>query len=146
MEETINRDVIINFRPQVDFKADNCKMYIGKKCIFNGGSINFILGEEGPEIHIGAGCLFAHNVKMKTTDNHVIYNIETRKRENPAGNIVIGNHVWFCDDVLILNNSRVCDNSVVATRALLSGVITEENVVLAGIPARIVKRNINWNF
>lgn len=140
-----NRNVAIVFQaggPSV--KANNCSLKIGARCNFNGASISFILGESDTNIFVGEDCLFANNITLTTTDNHVIYDVRSNERVNNGGDIYIGNHVWVTRDVMILNNSSVGNDSVLAARCLLTKKFECNNVILGGVPAKIIKENINW--
>lgn len=53
--------------------------------------------------------------------------------------IEIGNNVWVGAKCTFLDGSLVGDNSVVAAGALVKGVFPN-NVLLAGVPARIIKK------
>lgn len=44
-----------------------------------------------------------------------------------------------------MKNSQIAPNSVIGTKSVVTGKFTEENTILAGSPAKIVKRNINWS-
>lgn len=125
--------------------ADNCFVSIGSGCNFNGANIAFHLGEANTKIVIGNDCLFAKNIILTTTDNHSIYDINTKARINCPGDIVIGNHVWFAQEVFVLNNTEVSDNSVLAARCVLTKRFNEPNIILGGVPAQIIRRNINWD-
>ena len=39
-------------------------------------------------------------------------------------------HIWICEGVKILNNTKIPSNSVLATRCLMTGKIEEENIVI----------------
>lgn len=45
---------------------------------------------------------------------------------------------------MFLKDSGVGNDCVIGARALLNKKFIESNVVLVGIPAKIVKRKINW--
>ena len=47
-------------------------------------------------------------------------------------------------NAVILKNSIIPDNSVIGAYSVVAKKFDEENVVIAGNPARICKRNINW--
>ncbi len=127
-----------------DAIASNSSCKIGDNCNFN-GSVLISLGEENTHVRIGDDCLFADGISMFTSDNHCIYDIDSLERVNTPSNIVIGNHVWVCNDVLILNNSFVSDDSVIATRALVNKKFNQKNVVIGGLPAKIIRQNCNWD-
>lgn len=90
------------------------------------------------KIHIGSNSLIGQNVTMMDFEAH---GIEPSKRREIGiiGKIIIGNNVWIGDNVVILKNSEIGDNSIVATGAVVSGVFPE-NVILGGVPAKIIKQ------
>lgn len=88
--------------------------------------------------------MFAYDIKLTTTDNHIIYKLDSKERVNLPGDILIGNHVWICGEVRILNHTAISDNSVVALKAVVCKEFNEGNVVIGGIPGRIIRRNCNW--
>ena len=55
--------------------------------------------------------------------------------------IVIGNHCWICADAIILPGVKITgEYVVVAAGAVVTKDITEDRVIAAGNPARIIKR------
>ena len=80
------------------------------------------------------------------SDGHSIYNNKTKELINRTKNpVIIGDHCWFGLKCTILKNSLIPNNTVIGTSSVVSGNYTEENTIIAGIPARVVKKNINWN-
>ncbi|WP_104722497.1 acyltransferase [Helicobacter mesocricetorum] len=143
--------VIINHNMSLSFfaggigaSANNCSIKISSKSFFN-GNISLICGEENTHISIGEDCLFANNIKLTTTDNHSIYDLSNGERVNKGGDVRIGNHCWICEDVTFLNNSSVADNCVVATKSLVTKPLLSSYCCYGGIPAIIIRKNINWN-
>ena len=65
-------------------------------------------------------------------------------RINRAADVEIGNHVWIGYRVLINKGSVIPDDTVVGTGAIVTKSFDEPNTVLAGVPAKVVKRNVNW--
>jgi len=61
-----------------------------------------------------------------------------------AKNVTIGNHVWVGAHASILKGSVIPNNCVIATRSVITKVFNESHAVIAGIPAKIVKHNIDW--
>lgn len=121
----------------------------------NGGSISFgdnnkICGRthlaaiEGTSITIGCDCLFSSNVTFRTGDSHSIISTETNKRINKSKSIVVGDRVWFGNNCTILKGVSLCDDTIVGTCSLVTKSPTSGNVVLAGIPACVVKNNVRW--
>lgn len=55
--------------------------------------------------------------------------------------VFIGNHCWICTDAIILPGVKITgEYVVVAAGAVVTKDITESRVVVAGSPARIIKR------
>lgn len=101
---------------------------------------------EGTKITIGDETIIAHETSIRTTDSHSILDAEGR-RINHAQDIFIGNHVWVGFGVLILKGSRIADNNILAAKSIISQKAPyEENIILAGSPAKKLKENINWDF
>jgi len=120
--------------------------------LYNAGNIggshrSLYPGEDAP-VTIGDHCLFSWGIIIRSTDNHRIWSrgdAEPKQCETnrPVG---IGNNCWVCQDAKILKGSVIPNNSVVAMGALVSKKFSEENIVIGGNPARIVKHNIVWKY
>jgi acetyltransferase-like isoleucine patch superfamily enzyme len=96
-------------------------------------------------ITIGENCMLSSNIVFRATDGHVVYDFITNKISNKTKPIEIGNHVWIGASVTIMKGSKVSDNSVLGTGSILTKKFEQENVVIAGNPAKIVKEGINWD-
>ena len=106
-------------------------------------NINILLHSDS--ITIGDNCMFAKNIFFYT-DGHSIIDANTKELLNPSNNhIKIGNHVWLGDNVKILKNAIIPDNSIVGMDAVVTKQFDTPNVVIAGVPAKIVKTGVNWN-
>ncbi len=99
----------------------------------------------GTKIHIGEDCMFSYGIEFRTSDGHVIYDVNTKECLNLPEDINIGNHVWIGRNSTILKGSFIANNSVIGANSLVNKKITEENCIIAGSPAQIVKRGINWD-
>lgn len=99
---------------------------------------------EGKAVRVGARCLFSNDIVIRTGDSHSILSL-TGERINPAKDVVIGNHVWVGQKVIILKGSQIGDESIVGTGAIVTGKQFEDNVILANIPAKIVKQDVTWH-
>lgn len=126
----------------VYMEDSNNKIVVGNNTIF-AGSIHLAL-TEGKSITIGKKCLFSNSIVFRTGDSHSILSSDN-KRINKGADIFVGNHVWVTEKATILKGSYICDDSVVACNSVVTKKIEESNVILAGVPARIVKRDINWD-
>lgn len=123
--------------------ASNCRVYIGKNCTSNG--TNIVLMEDGTTVSIGDDCMFSWGVDFFVTDFHTICARDTTEIINKGKELTVADHVWIAMHATILKNSYIAKNSIVGAYAVVAGKFTEENCVLAGNPARVVKRQVCWH-
>lgn len=98
----------------------------------------------GTNITIGSGSLLSNNIEIHSSDYHGIYD-KDGKRINPDRDIIIGKHVWIGLGCIVLKGSIVSDDTVIGAGSLISGSYLKKNVILAGIPAKIIKDQVFWN-
>lgn len=96
------------------------------------------------KLTIGSNCMLSYGIFMRTSDGHAIYDTQSRRMLNEPADIVIGNHVWISADCKILKGANVPDNCVIGTNSVVTRKFTEENCLIAGNPADVLKRNVNW--
>ena len=99
---------------------------------------------EGKRIIVGEDCLFSRNIFFRTGDSHSIIDKYSGKRINPSEDIMIGDHVWICQDVRILKGVTIGDNSIVAMGSLLTKNIFPSHSIIGGIGGKIIKTGIEW--
>ena len=58
--------------------------------------------------------------------------------------IIIGNHNWIGSEVHMLKGSGIGSDCVVGYKSLLTKRFTEDSVIIAGHPARIIHHNIRF--
>lgn len=126
----------------VKFWLEDCEneITIGKDTTTSGECEFAVI--EGTKINIGEDCMFSSKIRLSTGDSHSI--ISDGRRINPSADISIGNHVWVGTQVNVLKGSKINDNSIVGACALVTSEFNECGVVVAGVPAKIVKNNIDW--
>ncbi len=122
---------------------DNGKITIGDNSrIFGKCELAAI---EGTSITIGEGCLISSQTHFRTGDSHSIVDL-SGKRINPSMDITLGKHTWVGTKVTITKGGATAENTVIGTGAILTkSFASGGGVCLAGVPARIVKENINWD-
>ncbi|MCB9188183.1 MAG: acyltransferase [Flavobacteriales bacterium] len=91
---------------------------------------------------IGDRCAIAWNCQFLDNDFHEL-SIDGVFRKKSAP-ISIGDHVWIGSNVKIYKGVKIPSNCVVASDSVVKGVFEEENCLIAGNPAKIVRRNISW--
>jgi len=99
---------------------------------------------EGKELTIGNDCMFSKNIYITTTDSHSIIDNETGLRINLAKSVRIYNHVWLGRDVTIGKGVVISENVIVGGKSYVTKSIEKSNVIVAGIPARVVKDKVTW--
>lgn len=118
---------------------DSAKISIGENFLCNCDSF---LCATRHNITIGNDCLFGWNVQLNTTDGHATY-VNGILNEASAP-ITIGNHVWIGADNLIFKRSVIPDGCIVAQRSLVSKSFSKPCCLLAGIPAKVIRENVDW--
>jgi acetyltransferase-like isoleucine patch superfamily enzyme len=133
--KTINQVLLIEM-------ADNCILDIGPGQHFS-GAVGIIMGEPS-QVSIGEDCLWGET-RLWTSDFHSLTSASTGRRLNAAKSITIGDHCWFGNESLILKGAKVGASSVIAARSTVLEGDYPSNVLLAGTPATVVRRDISWN-
>lgn len=99
---------------------------------------------EGKKVKIGERCLFSNDIVIRTGDSHSIMD-ENGQRINLAADVSIDAHVWVGERSVLLKGADIGKESVIGEGTIVTGKKFENNVILAGIPAKIIKRNIFWH-
>ncbi|MGX2959706.1 sugar O-acetyltransferase [Peribacillus sp. JNUCC 23] len=110
---------------------------IGKNVFFNTGC-SF---QDRGGIRIGDGSMIGMNVTIATL-NHGL-SVETRNTTYPSP-VVIGENVWIGSSATILPGVTIGDKSVVAAGAVVTKDVPE-NTIVAGVPAKIIKKTDNYS-
>lgn len=120
-----------------------CK--IGKNFSCTNGCLILLHREANLNAIIGEDCMFGTNVVLRCSDAHAIYDINTNKIINNGGNIIINDHCWLGMNTTVLKQVSIAPNTIIATGSIVTKNCETSNAIYAGIPAKIVKHNINWN-
>lgn len=152
LQNPINIEIGKNFYASDNFKIMTWEEYnnketgfkpivkIGDNVMFNDNCFISCLNE----VSIGNGCLFGDNVFI--TDNYhgnskkEILDIPPLKRDLiTKGKTIIGNNVWCGRNVSILSGVSIGNNVIIGANAVITHDF-EDNVIVAGVPAKVVKR------
>ncbi|MCD2195405.1 acyltransferase [Actinomycetospora endophytica] len=118
--------------------GENGRMSIGARTYFSPNTRVVAMNS----ISIGDDCAISWDVQLLDEDFHeVIVGGEIRSTSGP---ISIGNHVWIGSRATVLKGAVIPDDTAVAAGAVVSGRFTEPGTVLAGCPARPVRKNVVW--
>lgn len=118
------------------------RLYInrGAQLVLGSGYINSSLNLSCFErIEIGLDVAISEGVTIRDSDDHSIGRSD-QKRTSP---IYIGNKVWIGMNATILKGVHIGDGAVIAAGAVVTRDVPE-HCLAAGVPARIVRENIDW--
>lgn len=98
---------------------------------------------------IDEDCQFSYEIEILIGDGHSIFDVNSKKRKNSicppniSNRIVIGKHVWIGYRCIILSNTVISDSSIIGAASLVKGKYPN-NCIVAGNPARIIRRDVSW--
>lgn len=99
---------------------------------------------EGTKIEVGKDCLFSANITLRAGDSHSVIDAKTGERINKSKDIIIGDHVWIGNTVIVTKGTVIGNNSVVATGSVVTGKTFPDNSAIGGNPAKVVKEGVSW--
>lgn len=139
----LRKDVRFYEKGKILIEGDHCQVVINEKTTI--GSASLFCEESFKKISIGLNCMLGREITVQTGDFHSIIDESSGKRINKSEDVVIGNHVWIGYQANILKGAIISDNSIVGIASLVNKQFLEKNIAIAGIPAKVVKKNVNWN-
>ncbi len=92
-------------------------------------------------IKVGSNSLISWDVELLDTDFHGI----AREGAVVAAPIEIGRHVFIGRRVLVLKGVKIGDGSVIGAGAVVTKDIPEK-CLAAGVPAHVIKKDVNWEY
>lgn len=101
-------------------------------------------------ILIGNDCLFSREIMMRSNDGHSIFDVMTGENLNSTENISksrkieIGNHVWVGMRATILYHTKIEDGCIIGAMSLVKNRFPN-NCIIAGIPAKVRRKNVSWS-
>lgn len=138
----IEEGTAFNLSGTIWVDGEGNSLSIGRDCSIE--SANIALTENKSKISIGNNCLFSYGIDIRNGDSHSIIDLKTGQRINPVQDILIGNKVWIGARVTVLKGTQIQDNSVVALGAIVTKKFSQGNVVLGGVPAKILRQGVDW--
>ncbi len=139
-----NATVNILTNKHIVIDADLCSnsyLEIGVNTYTNGSHIH--LAEDNAKIIIGNNCAISWNTSFLATDYHTILN---NKNEiiNQTKPIIIGDNVWIGCNTTFTKGVNIASDNIIGTSSVVTKSFLENNCIIAGNPAKIVKQNIDW--
>jgi acetyltransferase-like isoleucine patch superfamily enzyme len=118
----------------------NRSLILGKNSTCQG--VYFLVRDAS--IHIGEDCMFSREIEIRTSDVHRVMDVETGKLLNPPKDIVVGNGVWLAAGVTLSKGTRLAEGSIVGARAFVNKQFDTPNCLIAGVPAKQIRKGIRW--
>ena len=123
-------------------EGNGCIIEIGENT-FVGHHSHLACTEEECKLILGNDCMLSSYVQVRTGDSHSILNLN-KERLNKAESVYIGDHCWLGEGCKILKGVKLDKDIVVSTGAIVTESF-KKNVLLGGIPAKIIKEEITWD-
>lgn len=105
----------------------------------------YFLARDQTSITIGEDCMISFQVDVRTSDAHGIYDLESGERLNRSLDIEVDDHVWIGQGATLSKGARIASGAVVGFRAYVQKTNVAANTIVAGSPAREVRRGIIWD-
>lgn len=126
--------------------AQGCRIDVGPNALFEvrSGYINpftKIILSHG--LSVGDGCAISWGCQFVDDDFHLMNEAEINRLTGKR--IVIGDRVWIGADAIVLAGSVIPSGCVVAAGSIVRSVFTDENCLIAGSPARVIRRGVSWS-
>lgn len=120
---------------------NQCTLIIGERT-FVGHHSHLACTEDGSKLIIGDDGMLSSYVQIRTGDSHSILD-PNGNRINQAQSVVIGDHCWLGEGAKVLKGVTLKRNVIVSTGAIVTKSFGE-NVLLGGVPAKVLKDNVTW--
>ncbi len=131
--------------PRMGVTCNNSVVSIGHH-VTTSNTAQLMVGEDNSYLRIGDNCALSYDVHIRASDSHAMFVGDETVPFNIGSETVIGNHCWIGIGVKIAKNSNIPSNTIVGMGAVVAGRFTEENTVLVGCPAKVIKREISWDY
>ncbi len=121
---------------------NQCELSIGERT-FVGHHSHLACTEDGCKLIVGSDGMISSYVQVRTGDSHSIFDIEGN-RINKAQSVFIGDHCWLGEGSKVMKGVTLEGDNIVSTGAIVTKSFGK-NVLLGGIPAKVLKENVTWD-
>jgi len=94
-------------------------------------------------VRFGDNVLISWNVEIMDNDGHKILNMKGEEINAPKP-VAIDNHCWLGSNSSILKGTHLPHDCIVASRAVVSGPVSQPHCIVAGSPAKPIRHDITW--
>ena len=99
--------------------------------------------QEHQNLIIGDDCIIGSNCNIRTSDAHIVYDANTKKRVNHSASVFIGDHVWLAHQVYIEMGVHIGSGAILNNNAhTYKYSLLKSNQLYTGNPARSVQKDI----
>jgi acetyltransferase-like isoleucine patch superfamily enzyme len=120
-----------------------CKVEVGEST-FIGRHTHIACTEDGSEIQIGGNGMISSYCQIRTGDSHSVIVNGGGGRINHSASVALAEHCWLGEGSRILKGVHLGKDTVVSTGAIVTKSFPA-NVLIGGIPAKVLKENISWD-
>lgn len=121
---------------------EHCEVHVMEDTQISGKTELAVM--EGTKIEVGKDCLFSANITLRAGDSHSVIDAATGERINHSKDIIVGDHVWIGNTVIVTKGTVIGEHSVVATGSVVAGKTFPANSAIGGNPAKVIKEGVSW--
>ncbi len=138
----IKKGVEIGNDCSIFLEGNNLTVTIDEKATFV-EKCSIVAQEQNLSVYIGKRCMFSHDVVVRTSDSHSIYDMQTKERINVAKSVVVEDDCWILPHSEIFKGATVGAGSIVGSNTTITKDVPKNSLVV-GRPQKIVKENVYW--
>lgn len=99
-----------------------------------------VLNPTSSSIEIGNNCTISSSAQILAATYDVDEFLQGKTKHHISKPVIIGDDVWVCAGAIICPGVRIVGGVIVAAGSVVTKDIEEQKVVVAGNPAKVVKR------
>ena len=124
-------------------EISNAEIFIDEgACIVN---IEILVEQHHCKLHVGKRCLMSKDILFRLGEiPHLVFDSETHEYVDTPHDLIIGDHVWIGAGATLLKKTKIGNDCIVAARAVVTKEMPGNNVMIAGNPAQIKRKNVYW--